>query len=252
MRFAVLLLLLTIPLKALGEEGVVEATMEEATVAYGSEINVDSRYLWRGLAYGDRPVIQPSVWMSAHDVTLTLWSNADFPAEADRRNYHPNEFDLVVDYTRGLGPIELQPSLSFFFYPNQVDAPATGEFGLKISCPFGPFSLFTSHNFDMIRYGGSYFGDAGLSFEQEIRPDLAVAASVEIGWGSSRFNDAYVGVGKSALNMVGGSLSLTYSPIRAVTICPRIRVSRIVDADLQRESEEPTVVSGWIAMSIRF
>src|SRR2546427_5785026 len=53
------------------------ATQESAassTFTYGAETDFNSSYVWRGLLLDDRPVAQPSAWISAFGFTFTAWS----------------------------------------------------------------------------------------------------------------------------------------------------------------------------------
>jgi outer membrane scaffolding protein for murein synthesis (MipA/OmpV family) len=102
-----------------------------------------------------------------------------------------------------------------------------------------------------MRYKGSYFGDAGLSYEYGFNSNkLSLEVSVSLGWGSSKFNEVYLGLSKSALNVAGGSLSLTYYPINFLYIRPHVELSSIVDGDLRNQVDDPTTLNFGMAVGV--
>ena len=167
----------------------------------GLEADFVSRYVWHGLALSDGPVLQPSVWASFAGFMLTPWANVALHEDSARAGL--NELDFTLDYSRDFSDLTVNPSFSVYLYPNQADAVPTGELAVALSYSVGPVSAFTDQSFDVIATPGAYFGDAGLSFENELARNLSVEASARAGWASARFNDANIGVNRAALNMGG-------------------------------------------------
>ena len=190
-------------------------------LSLGAELDGNSRYVWRGLAFSDGPVLQPSAWVSLDGLTLTPWANFAFREDDAPAGF--NELDVTLDYSRDIINLTVNPSFSVYLYPNQADAPPTGELALALSYPVGPVSIFSDHSVDLIATPGAYFGDAGLSFESELAQSLTVEASAHAGWGSARFNEANVGVNRAALNVAGTDLVLTWSRAGYSTFAPMPR-----------------------------
>jgi hypothetical protein len=245
------MLIILIPFGSLAYENPDDSQKGNPIVTYGGELDFNSRYIWRGIPLSKGAVTQPSAWVSAFNFTFSVWGNFVLNNEANQGEF--NEVDLILSYSREWKKITVEPLVQFYLYPNQKDAPATGEGSLKLSYPIiGPVSVFTSHTFDIVRYGGSYFGNAGLSYEHEFNSKLSLESSLSLGWGSSKFNDVYLGLSKSALNVAIYDLSLTYYPKKFVYIRPHVELSAIVDGELRNQLDDSTIVSGGLAVGMEF
>jgi len=219
-------------------------------LSFGTELGGNLRYVWRGLALSDGPVLQPSAWVSLAGFTLTPWANFAF-REGDAPTGF-NELDFTLDYSRDISNLTVNPSFSVYLYPNQADAPPTGELALALSYPVGPVSIFTDHSVDLIATPGAYFGDAGLSFETELIPNLTVGASAHAGWASARFNEANFEVNHAALNVAGADLALTWSPGGRFYLRPHVAFSSLLDAELRAATERPWNVTAGLAVGREF
>lgn len=207
-----------------------EASEQTSNFTYGSEIDLNSRYLWRGITWSENFVGQPSVWVSYADFTGTVWGNFFFD-DADSR-VGCNEVDFILAFIRELAKLSIEPSFSYYLYFNQEDAPGTGEIALKLSYPVGPFSVFTDQTFDIVRYAGAYFGDLGFSYEHELSSKLSLDAAFKLGCGSARFNDTYIGVSKNAFNLTEMKVSLPYYVSGKFYVCPHLELDAVLDRDL--------------------
>ena len=248
-----IVLIILIPFNSFAEENADYLQKENLIVIYGSEVDFNSRYVWRGIAYSEGPVMQPSVWVTASGFTFSIWNNFVLTDEANQGDFHHlNEVDLSLSYSRERGKLAIEPSLQFYQYPKQEDSPSTGEASLLLSYPVGSITVFSSHTFDIVRYGGSYFGDAGLSYEHEFHSKLSMETSLSLGLGSSKFNEVYLGLPKSAFNVTSGALSFTYYPINFLYLRPHIELSVIVDGDLRNQVDDPTIVNVGLAVGMEF
>jgi hypothetical protein len=216
----------------------------------GVELTGNSRYVWRGLALSDGPVLQPSVWVSLAGFTLTPWASFAFREDTVPAGF--NEVDFTIDYSRDMFNLTVNPSFSVYLYPNQAEAPPTGELALALSYPVGPASVFTDHSVDLLATPGAYFGDAGLSFESELVPSLTMEASAYAGWGSARFNEANVGVNRAALNVAGTDFALTWSPGGLFYLCPHAALSLVLDRELRDAVSSPLLVTAGLMVGREF
>ena len=216
---------------------------------WGGELAGNSRYVWRGILLDDRPVIQPSVWFSARDFTLSVWSNF---ALAHPAGLGLNETDLGLSYSRELAGISFEPAFQVYLYPNQPDAPPSGELNLALARPFGPVTVSTGHALDVLRYPGSYFGDLGLAYERELAPNLVLGLESDLGWASARFNEVNLGVARAALDFVSGALSLDWQPAGLFSCRPHVGLSRVLDAGLRQAADVPTPVVFGVAVAKEF
>jgi hypothetical protein len=219
-------------------------------LSFGAELDGNSRYVWRGLAFSDGPVLQPSAWVSLAGLTLTPWANFAFREGDARAGF--NELDFTLDYSRDVFNLTVNPSFSVYLYPNQADAPPTDELALALSYPVGPVSIFSDHSVDLIATPGAYFGDAGLNFESELVQGLTVEASAYAGWSSARFNEANVGVNRTTLSVGGTDLALTWSPGGLFYLRPHVAFSSLLDAELRAATERPWNVTAGLAVGREF
>ena len=234
----------------LGASSLCSGSLIASELSFGAELDGNSRYVWRGLALSDGPVLQPSTWVSLAGFTLTPLANfafreGDVPAEF-------NELDLTLDYSRDVSSLTVNPSFSVYLYPNQTGAPPTGELALALSYPVGPVSVLTDHSVDLIAAPGAYFGDAGLSFDTDLTESFALEVSARAGWGSARFNQTNVGVNRAALNVAGTDLALTWSPCGLFYLRPHAALSVLLDRELRAAIPNPLLITGGLAVGREF
>lgn len=223
---------------------------EEAKIGFTQEFDFSSQYVWRGFAQTRGPVFQPATSLSVYDFTLTLWANLVLNDEPHQGQF--TEVDPSLDYYVRLGDFEMQPSFEYYFYPSQVGSPSTGELSLWLAYALGPFKLFTDHIVDVVRYGGAYFGDFGVSHERELFKKLDLRTSVAFGWASPKFNATYAGISKAAANVFLWDLEFTYQPLDHFYVRPHMQVSTLIDSDLRDSASESTIVSGGLALGFNF
>jgi hypothetical protein len=234
----------------LGALAICPNSLIASELSFGAELDGNSRYVWRGLAWSEGPVLQPSAWVSLAGFTLTSWANFAFREGDAPAGF--NELDFTLDYSRDVFNLTVNPSFSVYLYPNQADAPPTGELALALSYPVGPVSLFTDHSVDLIATPGAYFGDAGLSYETEFIPNLTAEASAYAGWGSAVFNDANIGVNRAALNVAGTDLALTWSVCGLFYLRPHAALSVLLDRELRDAVPSPLLITGGLAIGRDF
>ncbi len=234
------------------EEGEVAVPKEEEKVLnYGAEVDFISRYVWRGLAWSDGPVMQPSAWIGAYGFELSVWSNFVLNEEANQGEF--NEVDIILNYIYEFGKLAVEPHFEYWFYPNQDDSPSTGELSLNLAYNFwGPFSAFTNQAFDIKEYTKAYFGELGITYEDEFFEKLVLSGQLSFGWGSSMYNETYVGVAKTAVDVVNFNLSIAYYPVKYFFLRPHMELSVLMDDELRENVEDRTIVCGGMALGMEF
>lgn len=195
---------------------------------YTAEVDLNSRYVWHGIALSSGAVVQPSLNTSLGDLKVSLWGNYDTNLSSNQFN----EVDLYLTYAREFQGLSIEPTLQFYIYPNQ-GANNTGELALKLAYPLWILSAYTTQTIDIQHYGGSYFADIGLSYSTEVRPGLPLQAALYTGWGNTKFNETNLGFSKSAHNVVGADCCVTFYPLKGLSVRPHINYSRLVDTDLR-------------------
>jgi len=208
------------------------ADAQDRSLSFGGELDANSRYVWRGLPQSRGPAAQPSVWVSFTDFTFTPWANFVLGSEENRWKF--NEVDLSVAYSKEWIGLSFEPSFAYYVYPNQPDVPATGELSLGLSYQLGPVEFSTSHTVDLFEYRGAYFGDLGLEYSRDVLNDRAgFEAGGRVGVGSSRFNDAYIGEPRFALNTAGVTVGMPVSVFGCLRVRPHAELSTVIDRALR-------------------
>jgi hypothetical protein len=237
------------PTSARDEPEDVTQAEELQQVSFGLESDYNPRYVWRGLAFSEGAVAQTSLWATRAGTTYSLWTNSSL----DRADGHQtNEIDFTVSWERSWRGMDLEPSLQIYTYPNQQDAPSTGEAGLKFSRPLGPLTVFAANTVDLREYRGAYFGELGLGLTKELTSRAELESSVSFGLASAKFNEAYVGPAKSAFNVAQFELSLTWRGRGGSYVRPHISVTRIMDRELRDAVTDPSLTNLGLALGMEF
>jgi len=226
-----------------------QASDANATFTYGAETDFNSRYVWRGLLL-DGPVEQPSAWISAFGFTFTAWSNVSFTNAYEGAGL--NSGGLILTYNRDWEKLRIEAALDAYMgrHSSDIRSRNTMEGSLGLSYPVGPLRIFTTHAFDVLAYRGSYFGEAGLEYERRVTKKTEFTISVRSGWASSKFNDIYIGVDKSAFNFVGAEGSLTHYLGSRMYFRSHIEFSSITDRRLRGQLAPADIVTFGLAFGL--
>ena len=159
----VTLLIDLIPLAAQTERQF-NSSEDDQKITYGAEADFNSAYVWRGIVLNSRPVMQPSLWISAYGTTLTAWSNLALTNLSGSPRVQTT--DLILTHRRDWKKLKIESTLEAYLNPRprDIDDRNTMESSLKLSYTAGRFRVFTIQSFDILTYKGSYFGEAGLGY----------------------------------------------------------------------------------------
>jgi len=206
---------------------------------YGVEIAFRSGHADRGFIINDRPVVQPVMWFSGSGTEFSAWSNFALAQTTD--GARPRIVELELTHEQTWGKVTAQPALRMFFYHDALSTDRTRslEGWLTLSYDVGPIQLFTRQSLDVLTYKGAYFVDAGISSDTRVSPPLEIGGSLGAGWASARFNDAYAGIARRALDRVGAEMWLTVYKKRFY-VGPHLEFSTIVDPAVRAATTRPT------------
>jgi hypothetical protein len=209
-------------------------------ISYGLEIAFSSGHADRGFVLSDRPVVQPVLWLSGSGVEFSAWSSFTLGETTD--GLSPQIVELELTREHEWRNLKVAPAIRMFLYHDALSSYSTRsiEGWLYLSYDAGPFRLFTNHSVDVLTYRGAYFGEAGIESERRVSPRIELGGSVAAGWASSRFNDAYAGVVKSALDRISVEGWLTAHVTPHFYIGPHVEFSAIVDRAVRAELTRPT------------
>lgn len=219
-----------------------QSTASEAPrpVTYGLEVAFRSGHADRGFLISDRPVIQPVVWLSGAGAELSAWSNFTLATSTDGTRAEILELELTRAYE--LNRFSIAPALRMFFYHDPLSPYSTRslEGWLYLKYDVGPFRLFTNHSLDVLTHQGAYFGEAGIESEGHLSERLKLGGSLGAGWASATFNDAWVGVARSALNHINAKGWLTAQVNRRLYAGPTFELNTTLDRRVRAEHIRPT------------
>lgn len=201
-----------------------------------AQVEMVSRYLWRGLALSEGSVIQPSLSMSVGNLQCSVWSNIAFDHTTDLSQL--NEVDLHVSTSREVGGFSLEPSLQLYTFPNQEEAPTTVELRMSVAREIGFFTFSLAHNVDILEYGGASFSEGTLALDNELVPGLAFGGMISLGFGPSFFTDVNYALPVQSVQILSGQVSCNYAIAEILSIQPYAGFARILNEEVRSQVEE--------------
>jgi hypothetical protein len=219
---------------------------KESSWTAGLELDANSKYIWRSMAWSQGAVLQPSAWVGTSGLTFSVWSN--FILNSGEPNAGQfNEVDYRLSYDLEIGGFTITPAFNIYTYPNQDPgwSPTTGELEIAVAYGFGNFSLETSHFFDVIDNKGGYVGDIGLAYEAEAAEGLTLAGAVRFAFANAKFNEYYVPYDSGTLSAVVLEAGLTYTFPGGLYIRPHLEYNNILDKNLRAAIE----ATDWLSLS---
>lgn len=211
----------------------------------GAEFDFNSRYIWRALAWSQGAAWQPSVWLGRSGFELSVWTNFPLGDEPTKRKF--NEIDLRLSFTKEWGHFTLAPAFNVYSYPNQdkEENPTTGEFELLASYAFAPFTISTTHYFDVWDNAGGYIGEVALEFEEAPADGWTFEAAARLSLGNAKFHGYYVPIEKAALSALVFEVGLTYALSSTVYLRPHAEWTTLLDGEVKKAvAASPWVFSG--------
>lgn len=91
-----------------------KGVLEGSSISVSADIAVNSKYIWRGFALDDDPVMQQGVYVSAYGVTGSIWGSFDIDADD---NLSSDEFDWTMNYTYEKNKISLSLGHTYYGFP---------------------------------------------------------------------------------------------------------------------------------------
>jgi uncharacterized protein (TIGR02001 family) len=208
-----------------------ETEAEDADFSLSLDVTWASKYVWRGIAVTDDPVVQPSVTASWGGLSLNVWANLD--------TTDVNDFEgqfLEVDYTLGYswtwGDFAFSVGAIHYQFP-QAHAFDTTEVYAAVGLDV-PTSPTLAVYQDVDEADGTYITlSFRHTFEDVWKPSESVAVSVDVGasvaWGSGKHNAFYYGSTGSGWADATVSLGLPIAIGEHVTVTPAVNYSWILD-----------------------
>ncbi len=192
------------------------------------------------------------MWLSAGGTDLSVWGNLTLSETTD--GSRPEILEIELTRERQWKRLTIAPAVRVYFYHDPLSPYNTRsiEGWLHVSFDTGPFSLFMTHSLDVETYQGAYFVDAGIKSEHSVSDRLEIGGSLGAGWASARFNDMWVGIGRSALNRVSAEGWVTAHVNARYYIAPHVEFSTLLDPDVRAAALRPAYVRLGLAVGGEF
>lgn len=227
-----------------------DADSPASTLEYGFESDLASKYLWRGLSFSDGAVSQNSLWLTTHGFTASIWGNYDFRASSVDPSF--NEIDLGLGHSIEFNRLTLESSVQAYLYPDQPESPWTSELAITILANLPYVQPFMTHNLDIKEYSGAYFGSVGIQTKRALGETVTLDGSVQIGYGSSKYNSTYIGFSRPGFEFYEVTAGMTVYLSNAFYLRPHGGVSTLHHRDLDEWIETPTQYHVGIAIGGEF
>ena len=224
----------------------------QSTATAGAEVDVVSRYVWRGVPYSDGAAVQPSIWASVDALTFSFWSNLVVADRIDRGRF--NHLFVMATYSHDVGRFTIEPSVQAYHTRavGDVAAVTTAEGVLRVSAAAGAFELFTDHSVDLHAYRGGYIGDVGLGHEQPIGARYRLTTEFLVSWSNAAYNSGFVGVATSGLNYAALNGRVAIRLDDRWSLRPHVEWQPILDTNLRRALGSNMFFSAGVALSAAF
>jgi hypothetical protein len=199
----------------------------EPVVTIGAGTDLVSRYVFRGVALSEGAALQSSVWLSAKDLTLTVWQNLPL-ARSDGRG-HVNEWDTSLAWEHPLRAATLELTATHYAYRHQPDVPPTTELSARFTRPVGEYEVYALGTTDVDAYQGAWIAEFGASRAWQLSPRLGLEAAASLLWGNRRFHESNSGASASGIGVVVTSLGLPYDLGHGLVLRPHLEWNALPD-----------------------
>lgn len=219
----------------------VTARPASAQLSWGADLGLYSSYVWRGVTYTSRFVVQPDLWLSlpvgSGSITVGGWANIE-PGKYDGTNdisegggqAGPDlaEFDWWAEYGRTVGKLDLILGATGYYYPNPADnaglALTNDIKTIEIYGRFGfdaPLSPRLSIYYDVDKIKGAYF-EGSINHSFPLSPSFSLDLGALAGWSAGQevsSNDPSYVFANDGLTHVDLSAATSFS-LGALSITP--------------------------------
>lgn len=229
-----------------------EAAKSAASATVGAEVDLNSRFLWRGLAESRGAVLQPSAWAGLYGFTATVWSSVMLVYEPPHSRFSLSAVEPSLEYTGILWDrLKVEPQVSYYYWSSDEAPRSTVEAALKLSYRLGAFSVVSGNNFDLKTSPGAYWGVVGGEYERRFR-HLTFSTSLDVAWATSDYNKSYLAMNVAAVDLVEAAVSLRYDLSDTLYLSLHSEASTLVALSLQRSVQEPTLVNGGVSFGVDY
>jgi hypothetical protein len=194
------------------------------TVSSGGQIDLTSKYLWRGFVLADAVSVQPTYWVKfGSSLTVSSWMNV----AREQLEGPLTEHDLTVDYTKSLSPkFSMSAGWINYVFPGLDSGSVTNEIygGLSHASYLNPtVKVFV----DFHEGKGTYFNFSASHTYAFGSQGFAATPSFGIGYNDKQWID------EATWSDANFGVKLTVpTPIKRLFVTPAIYYSKALNKDL--------------------
>ncbi len=172
-------------------------SMAAEAPSIGTDLEFESRYVFRGRDFSSGAVFQPDVWINWGDLTLITWLNIDLTDTLEQRG-DVNEVDIILEYGYSFEHITLGLSYSMFAYPLGGGGDRDSESSLSLSSNFDILNVSASANFNP--YSSAFYFQPKVSAEYTFADMITPSLTVSLGMGGKNFQTNFLKMDKEVDN----------------------------------------------------
>ena len=214
----------------------------------GAEVDANNRYLWRGMAFSEGAVYQPSLNLGRGVWSVNAWANVDPNVLVGPQL---NELDATLSASTEWRGWSFEPSAMVYSYPGTGSA-VTAEAQLGIRRAFGAWTPYTIHSVDLIEARGAAYSALGVSFERPIFRDSNVELNAEYGRGWWRFASSYADPALEGMNVWSAGLSSTIALADGVSLRPHVGWNQVGNRQVREFISGPSPFTFGFALGREF
>jgi hypothetical protein len=232
-----------------------------SAISFAAGVALLSRGLWRGLTLGTPAVLETSVDVGYHSVTLGIISSA-FVGPDVRPGGQMAGFDMNVAYAWSAGPLVVMPALNVFSYPG---AGQTSEVSTLISVDLGPIGaggldlgnlgLRTQQALDIMSNRGGWYAEGGLLWSKELAWALTLELDVSLSCYSGSFARYYLddSISGARVGATGLDSALSYPATDWLWLSVQAAASTLIDPDLRSAAgSDAQLIAGGLAAGVAY
>lgn len=226
-------------------------SLRAQNTTWGVEADFNSRYIWRGIAYTNGPVFQPSFWVTVRGTTVSMWSSMVLDNEAHRGYF--DQLFFTVSRELGAGGWRIAPALQGYTWQGLGGESTANALELsgRLSHPLGPVYFVSTQTVDVASFRGAFIADAGVEWKRSARR-WSFVSSATAALANYTFNRTYVGADHAGMNYLQFALSATRKSPGGWYVRPHVEVVTIVSDSVSRALGNRALANAGLAFGREF
>ena len=225
-------------------------------LSFGSDIAVNSKYLWRGIEFNEDPVFQPDVWVSFKGFTATVWGNMELTDVYDGsgENGAKNDFtevDYILDYSNSFNNINYSIGWIYYDFPHTR---FTDTHELYVALGYDAFLAPTVTLYRDLRANDGYYLTFSISHDIELKNffNSTLSTGAAISMASEKMTNYYYGDDEKKVTDGLLSASLSIPITKNVAIVPSVNYSALIDGGVRNQNLGDKDDNLWFGFNIAF